>query len=80
MEKVVTIMTFGSAMEAEIYRSLLESAGIAAQLQNDLATQVLPSLGELVSVKLLVAEEDEARAREVLSAKFDAEEFKRETK
>lgn len=77
MGKVVSIMSFNSAMEAGLYKALLESAGIEVWLQNDLALQVLSIYGGLMQVNLLVSEEDAARAREVLGAKFDIDEFQR---
>lgn len=72
-------MSFNSVMEAQLYKALLESAGIPARMQNDIAAQVMPAYGALMQVNLLVAEEDQKKAREVLGAKFDIDEFHRES-
>ena len=79
-KRVVSVGSFGSVMEAQIYKALLESAGIQSRMQNDIAAQVMPAYGNLMEVYLLVAEEDEAKAKEVLKAKFDKEEFKEDVK
>lgn len=76
--KVVSVMSFNSVMEAQLYQALLESAGVRAHLQNDIATQVYPPIGMLLPVNILVAEEDQEKAREILGAKFDIDEFKRQ--
>lgn len=77
--KVVSIMSFNSVMEAQLYKALLESAGVTARLQNDIATQVYPPIGIILPVNILVAEEDQVRAREILGAKFDIDEFQRQS-
>lgn len=77
-KKVISVMSFNSVMEAQLYKALLESAGIAARMQNDIAAQVIPAYGTLMEINLLVAEEDQKRAREVLGAKFDIDEFQRD--
>ncbi len=78
MEKVVVIRDFTTPMEAEVYRALLEAEGVHAELQNDLAMQVLAAYGGQMPVRLLVAEVDADRAREILAARFDTEEFDKE--
>ncbi|MCL2561338.1 MAG: DUF2007 domain-containing protein [Rikenellaceae bacterium] len=75
--KVVSIMSYNTVMEAQLYQALLESAGIQAQLQNDIAAQIYPIGGPMFSINLLVAVEDLPKAREVLGAKFDIDEFHR---
>ena len=62
--KVVIIKSFPTAGEALIYKSLLESGGVEC---------------ELINVKLAVAEKDAEKAREILSAKFDQQEFDTES-
>ena len=79
MEKseVVTLMHFNSLGEAEIMKSLLESAGVECVLQDDLNAMVLPMT--LVDVRLVVARKDEKRAQEILAAGFDKQEFEAES-
>lgn len=79
MEKkeVVVIRSFNSANEAHLHKALLESAGIQARVKSDIAVQVV--YGGFTQVDLLVAAEDEQRAKEILAAKFDEEEFAEET-
>ena len=78
-KKVISVMSFNSVMEAQLYKALLESAGIPARMQNDLAAQVMPAYGALMQINLLVAEENQKKAREILGAKFDIDEFHRQT-
>lgn len=78
-KKVVSVMSFNSVMEAQLYKALLESAGIYSRMQNDLAAQVMPAFGSLMQVNLLVAEEDQRKAREIIGAKFDIDEFHRQS-
>lgn len=77
--EVVSVMSFNSVMEAQLYKALLESAGIAARMQNDIAAQVIPAYGTMMEINLLVASEDEVQARRIMGAKFDIDEFKRES-
>lgn len=79
-KKVVSVMSFNSVIEAQLYKALLESAGIQARMQNDIAAQVVPAFGSLMEINLLVAEEDEAKAKEIVAAKFDIDKFKEEQK
>ena len=76
--KVVSIMSFNTVMEAQLYQALLSSAGVQAQLQNDIAAQIYPIGGPMFAINLLVAAEDLPKAREILAAKFDLDEFHRE--
>ena len=75
--KVVIIKSFPTAGEALIYKSLLESGGV--ELINETVSDVLPLQNELMNVKLAVAEKDAEKAREILSAKFDQQEFDTES-
>jgi hypothetical protein len=63
-----TITTFGTAEEAHMALNVLQNAGIVSYLED---TNVAGALGlpgsTMCEVKLQVAEEDEARAREVLA-------------
>ena len=77
--KVVIIKSFPTAGEALIYKSLLESGGVECELINETVSDVLPLQNELMNVKLAVAETDAEKAREILSAKFDQQEFDTES-
>lgn len=77
--KVVIIKSFPTAGEALIYKSLLESDGVECELINETVSDVLPLQNELMNVKLAVAEKDAEKAREILSAKFDQQEFDTES-
>ena len=72
--KVVIIKSFPTAGE-----SLLESGGVECELINETVSDVLPLQNELMNVKLAVAEKDAEKAREILSAKFDQQEFDTES-
>ena len=77
--KVVIIKSFPTAGEALIYKSLLESGGVECEQINETVSDVLPLQNELMNVKLAVAEKDAEKAREILSAKFDQQEFDTES-
>lgn len=77
--KVVIIKSFPTAGEALIYKSLLESGSVECELINETVSDVLPLQNELMNVKLAVAEKDAEKAREILSAKFDQQEFDTES-
>lgn len=49
------------------------------ELINETVSDVLPLQNELMNVKLAVAEKDAEKAREILSAKFDQQEFDTES-
>ena len=77
---VIVIRTFSSTGEALIYKTLLESNGIDAEVLNETSSDVLPLQNELMEVKLAVRAADAAKAQEILDAKFDEEEFEVESK
>lgn len=74
-KEAVVIKKFNSLNEAQLYKALLESAGVMTRMRNDITAQVLPAYGGMMEVELLVSAEDEQKAREILAAKFDEEEF-----
>ena len=74
-KEFISIMSFNSVAEAQLYVALLESAGVPAQLRNDLSAQIYP----IFPVYIIVAAEDQQRAREIMGAKFDIDEFHRQT-
>lgn len=61
-DNLVAVQSFESQAQAGVAKDALESAGIAAQIQTDIAGSVL-GLGQ---IRLLVHENDAAKAREVL--------------
>ena len=52
---------------------------LECELINETVSDVLPLQNELMNVKLAVAEKDAEKAREILSAKFDQQEFDTES-
>jgi hypothetical protein len=58
--------TYGSLAEAEVIRAKLESAGIEAFIEADVASSTLPPLGITEGVRLLVRDTDLIEALEVL--------------
>lgn len=73
---VVTLVRFDSLGEAEIVKGLLESNGVNCELMHETIQTVLPYLTSGVDpIELVVAEPDVERAREILAAKFDQQEF-----
>jgi hypothetical protein len=76
--KVVTVKTFNSETEALIVKGLLDSAGIESSLLHEDLQSVLP-LQSVSQIELAVAAEDVQRAREVLAAKYDKEDFAEQT-
>ncbi len=66
LDDAIVLQTFPSRMEAEIVAGLLESEGIEARVLADDAGGAYPSLQFVRGVRLLVAAEDQYRAREIL--------------
>jgi hypothetical protein len=65
--KLVIVQSFGTAMEAEVAKSALEAAGIAAVIQADAAGGMKPHLAwSGGGFRLLVHEKDASDARELL--------------
>ena len=77
--KLVVIRSFSSAGEASIYKSLLESSGVACELLNELTADVLPIRTDMMPIRLVVNAEDAKKAEEILDAGFDKEEFDKES-
>ena len=59
------VATFKYRHEAEVARSFLEMAGIESMIATDDGGGAYP--GALMAARLIVREEDETRAREVLA-------------
>src|ERR1700722_2186317 len=75
--KLVLVQAFGSEGEADLAKSMLESAGIDAMIQADRAGGMRDHLAwSGFGFKVLVREEDAATAREVLHPPHKAPEGK----
>ena len=68
LEDTVVLETFPNRIVAEMAAGLLESEGIEALVLADDAGGAYPMLQFIRGVRLMVAKEDEAQAREVLAA------------
>ena len=68
LDEAVVLETFYNRIEAEIAAGLLESEGIETMVMADDAGGTYPMLQFIRGVKLMVAPEDKARAREILDA------------
>lgn len=77
--KIVVLRTFSSSGEAAIYQTLLESNGIHCELINEGTSDIFPIPGDLMKIQLVVNEKDAAEAEKILSARFDEEEFDKES-
>jgi len=72
LDDAVVLETFPNRIAAEMAAGLLESEGIEALVMADDAGGTYPMLQFIRGVKLMVAAEDEARAREILAAMEEA--------
>lgn len=77
--KVVVVRSFATVGEALICQSLLESAGIACKLLGETISSVLPLQNEYTEVYVAVLGKDLEKAEEILSAKFDQQEYDEES-
>src|SRR4030066_154493 len=68
LDDSIVLETFSNRIEAEMAAGLLESEGIEAMVLADDAGGTYPMLQFIRGVRLLVAPEDEAQAREILKA------------
>lgn len=64
----VVLKTYITEIEADMDRGRLESAGIDAMITSDDCGGMRPHLAYSLGVKLLVAREDQGRAKELLGA------------
>ena len=67
MQRVV-VRRFMSEAEADLARAILAANGIEANLLRDDAGGMLPAMSLLSEIRLVVAPDDAAAAREVLDA------------
>lgn len=79
LDDAVVIEKFTSRIEAEMAAGLLESEGIEALVLADDAGGFYPMLQFIRGVRLLVAPEDEAQAREILQVFSSPEDSPPET-
>jgi len=77
--KLVVIRSFSSVGEASIYKSLLESSGVPCELLNELTAEVLPIRDGGPPGRRCARGGAPRRAEEILGAKFDQEEFDKES-
>ncbi len=68
LDDAVVLETFSNRIEAEMAAGLLEAEGIEAMVVADDAGGAYPMLQFVRGVRLLVDQEDEARARDILAA------------
>ena len=62
-QNVTVLRTFPTTGEALIYKTLLESNGIDAELLNETSSDVLPLQNEMMEIKLIVREADAAKPK-----------------
>ncbi len=67
LDDAIVLETFSNRIEAEIAAGLLESEGVEAMVMADDAGGAYPSLQFVRGVRLMVAAEDQYRAREFLT-------------
>jgi len=67
-DDAIVLETFSNRIEAEMAAGLLEAEGVEAMVRADDAGGAYPMLQFGRGVRLMVAQEDEARAREILWA------------
>jgi hypothetical protein len=66
-EEFVKLVTANGLPEADLWKAVLESSGIAVYLRNEaLATVVPETVGELAAVDLWVPREQAAQAMQIL--------------
>jgi hypothetical protein len=72
LDDAIVLETFPNRIEAEMAAGLLEAEDIEVMIMADDAGGAYPMLQFIRGVKLMVAPEDEARAREILAAMAQA--------
>jgi len=69
VQELVTVATFTTAMEAHLYKNMLENEGVAAFVTNELTGDFLSGAYIQGYVKLQVAQQNAKRARKILEAR-----------
>jgi hypothetical protein len=73
--KLVVVQSFGNRLEAELAKGVLEESGIRAIIQGDTAGRMREHLAwSGAGFKILVREDDAARARDVLTSTVEGDE------
>ena len=68
VQELVTVATFTTAMEAHLYKNMLEIEGVATFVTDELTGDFLSGAYIQGYVKLQVARQDAKRARKILDA------------
>jgi len=63
--------TANSSVIAGMIQEMLEEKGIASVLSNELASSIIPGLGEIREIKILVPEQRLSEAQELIKAYFE---------
>ena len=72
--KLVVVQSFGSQFEAELAKGVLEESGLQAMIQGDTAGKMREHLAwSGAGFKILVREDDAARARDVLASPVEGD-------
>ncbi len=71
--RLVTIATFGQLTEAHTAKNALAAVGIQAALDNEQTSSLFGQVLPMISIRLVVREEDELRAVKVLDETFGGE-------
>lgn len=77
--KIVVVRSFQGYNEAIVYKTLLDGAGIDSKLLNETINSVLPLNTGFTQIYLVVREEDEKKAKEIINAHFDKRDFVEES-
>jgi hypothetical protein len=67
-QDLIVVARYGTTAEAELARELLDNEGIRAFLGNEMASGLMPYMGDLGGVTLQVQVSDAPRAQELLAA------------
>lgn len=78
--KIVIIRSFQRYNEAILYKTMLDGAGIESKLLNEnVGSSVFPLQSSMMQIYLVVREEDEKKALDIINSHFDKKEFKEES-
>ena len=69
---LIRLGTYSSLTEASLVKAKLETFGIEAIVEEDVASSSIPTFGQMQGVKVLVRESDLAAAYEVLERMLPA--------
>lgn len=77
--KIVVIRSFLHYNEAILYKAMFDGAGIESKLLNETINNVLPLNTGFSQIYLVVREEDEKKALDLINAHFDKRDFVEES-